>query len=105
DGLIKGLAHITGGGLVDNIPRILPENVDVLIEDGSWPVLPVYRLMERIGNVPTEDMRRTFNLGIGMVIITDAANQQLIEDHLAGLGEACYRIGQVVDGDGKVRFA
>ena len=105
DGLIKGLAHITGGGLVDNIPRILPENVDVLIEDGSWPVLPVYRLMQRIGNVPVEDMRRTFNLGIGMVIITAAENQQLIENHLAGLGEACYRIGSVVDGDGKVRFA
>jgi phosphoribosylformylglycinamidine cyclo-ligase len=105
DGLIKGLAHITGGGLVDNIPRILPENVDVLIEDGSWPVLPVYRLMQRIGNVPVEDMRRTFNLGIGMVIITAASNQRLIEEHLAGLGEACYQIGNVVDGDGKVRFA
>lgn len=105
DGLIKGLAHITGGGLVDNIPRILPGNVDVLIEDGSWPVLPVYRLMQRIGNVPVEDMRRTFNLGIGMVIITAPENQLLIENHLAGLGEACYRIGSVVDGDGKVRFA
>lgn len=105
DGLIKGLAHITGGGLVDNIPRILPENVDVMIEDGSWPVLPVYQLMQRIGNVPVEDMRRTFNLGIGMVIITAPDNQSLIENHLAGLGEPCYRIGNVVDGDGKVRFA
>lgn len=104
DGLLKGLAHITGGGLVDNVPRILPGNVDVAIAKGSWPVLPVYNLMQRIGNVPVEDMRRTFNLGIGMVIITAAENQRLIEEHLAGLGETCYRIGEVVDGDGKVRF-
>ena len=104
EGLIKGLAHITGGGLVDNVPRILPENVDVAIEVGSWPILPVYDLMQKIGNVPVEDMRRTFNLGIGMVVITDASNQSLIEEHLARLGEPCYRLGQVVDGHGKVIF-
>jgi len=104
DGLIKGLAHITGGGLVDNVPRILPGNLDVVIEDGSWPILPVYKLMQKIGNVPVADMRRTFNLGIGMVIITEEANQAMIEEHLAQLGESCYRLGQVVEGDGKVIF-
>ncbi len=104
DGVIKGLAHITGGGLVDNIPRILPTNVDVVIRDGSWPALPIYPLMQQIGNVPLDDMRRTFNLGIGMVIITARENQRLIEEHLAAIGESCYHIGEVVAGEGKVRF-
>jgi phosphoribosylformylglycinamidine cyclo-ligase len=104
DGIIKGLAHITGGGLVDNIPRILPTNVDVVIRDGSWPALPIYPLMQQIGNVPLDDMRRTFNLGIGMVIITARENQRLIEEHLTAIGESCYYIGEVVAGEGKVRF-
>src|SRR5678815_620804 len=56
EGLLKGLAHITGGGLVDNIPRILPSNVDVVLERGSWPVLPIFSLLEKIGNVPQDDM-------------------------------------------------
>ncbi|NBO63514.1 MAG: phosphoribosylformylglycinamidine cyclo-ligase [Acidobacteria bacterium] len=104
DGLVKGLAHITGGGLVDNIPRILPSGLDVAIRANSWPVLPLYHLLQKIGNVPVEDMRRTFNLGIGMVIIAAAEHVSVVEDHLSALGERCYRIGEVVDGDRRVRF-
>lgn len=104
EGMIKGLAHITGGGLVENIPRILPSNVDVAIRWGSWPVLPVYDLIQRIGNVPREDMIRTFNMGIGMVVITSPQYAQSVQDQLERAREPFYMIGEVVDGDGKVRF-
>ncbi|MBK7599792.1 MAG: phosphoribosylformylglycinamidine cyclo-ligase [Acidobacteria bacterium] len=104
EGMIKGLAHITGGGLVENIPRILPSNVDVAIRWGSWPILPVYDLIQRIGNVPREDMIRTFNMGIGMVVITSPQYAQSVQDQLERASEPFYMIGEVVDGDGKVRF-
>src|ERR687898_3146578 len=67
-GVIKGLAHITGGGLTDNIPRILPEGTAVRIEKGSWPVLAMFELFRRLGNVSDSEMYRTFNMGVGMVI-------------------------------------
>lgn len=104
EGMIKGLAHITGGGLVENIPRILPSNVDVAIRWGSWPILPVYDLIQRIGNVPREDMIRTFNMGVGMVVITSPQYAQSVQDQLERAHEPFYIIGEVVDGDGKVRF-
>ena len=104
EGMIKGLAHITGGGLVENIPRILPSNVDVAIRWGSWPILPVYDLIQRIGNVPREDMIRTFNMGVGMVVITSPQYAQSVQDQLERAHEPFYIIGDVVDGDGKVRF-
>src|SRR5256712_10080632 len=66
-GVIKGLAHITGGGLTDNIPRILPQGTAVQIDKGSWPILPIFTLMQQIGNVPESEMYRTFNMGVGMV--------------------------------------
>ncbi|HZN11599.1 MAG TPA: phosphoribosylformylglycinamidine cyclo-ligase [Blastocatellia bacterium] len=104
EGVIKGLAHITGGGLVENIPRILPANVDVALREGSWPVLPVFDLMERVGNVPREDMLRTFNLGIGMVVVTAPQDLSQVTAELERAGEPYYRIGEVVDGGGKVTF-
>lgn len=104
EGVIKGLAHITGGGLVENIPRILPKNVDVAIREGSWPVLPVFDLIQRLGNVPREDMLRTFNLGIGMVVIVSAEFLQFVKDQLSFAREPYYILGEVVDGSGKVVF-
>ncbi len=104
EGVIKGLAHITGGGLVENIPRILPRNVDVVLERGSWPVLPIFDLLEKIGNVPREDMVRTFNLGIGMVVIVSPENLKLVEDQITLAGENYYIIGQVIDGERRVQF-
>src|SRR5690242_11996598 len=80
-GVIKGLAHITGGGLTDNIPRILPEGTAVKIEKGSWPVLPVYELLQRIGNVSEFEMYRTFNMGVGMVIVCSRSDVDLIKSH------------------------
>jgi phosphoribosylformylglycinamidine cyclo-ligase len=102
EGLIKGMAHITGGGLVENIPRVLPSNVDVVIKEGSWPVPPVFTVMQRIGNVPREDMLRTFNLGIGMVVIVSASDAPRVRDHFAQINEPVYEIGNVTNGDGQV---
>ena len=104
ESVIKGLAHITGGGLVENIPRILPCNVDVAIKEDSWPVLPIFNLLQKIGNVPRDEMLRTFNLGIGMVVITSPAFLQFVEDQLTFSREPFYIIGEVVDGNCRVKF-
>ena len=98
-GMIKGLAHITGGGLTDNIPRILPDETAVKIEKGSWPVLPIFTMMQRIGNVSESEMYRTFNMGVGMVIVCSPANVDAIASHLVDLDENCYRIGTVTSGN------
>src|SRR5204862_3435548 len=81
-GVIKGLAHITGGGLTDNIPRILPEGTAVKIERGSWIGPPLFELLRRLGNVSDSEMYRTFNMGIGMVIVCSPDNAGMIENHL-----------------------
>jgi phosphoribosylformylglycinamidine cyclo-ligase len=100
-GSIKGLAHITGGGLTDNIPRILPEGTAVEIEKHSWPVLPIYKLMQSIGNVPESEMYRTFNMGVGMVIVTAAENSETVKRQLERSG-AVFEIGRVVRGNREV---
>jgi len=97
-GAIKGLAHITGGGLLENIPRILPEGSAVEIQTGAWPVLPVYNLLGRIGHLGEREMYRTFNMGIGMVIVTSGEDAAGVRAHLDERGEAHYQIGRVVEG-------
>jgi phosphoribosylformylglycinamidine cyclo-ligase len=104
EGVIKGMAHITGGGLVENIPRILPFNVDVMIQEGSWPSLPVFDLIRKIGDVPREEMLRAFNLGIGMVVITTPHSLQFLEDQLKYSRQEFYVIGEVVAGNRQVQF-
>jgi phosphoribosylformylglycinamidine cyclo-ligase len=97
-GVIKGLAHITGGGLTDNIPRILPEGTAVQIQQGSWPVLPIFELFRRLGNVSDFEMFRTFNMGVGMVIVCSQANAAIIKAHFEAFGDAYYEIGEVTAG-------
>ena len=104
-GMIKGLAHITGGGLTDNIPRILPEGCAVEIAEGSWPVLPVFKLMQEIGNVADAEMYRTFNMGVGMVLVTSAENRTAVESHLQKQGAAVYQIGRVTSGNREVSIS
>ena len=99
---VKGMAHITGGGFLENIPRVLPDDVDVIIEEGSWPVPPIFSLIESIGNIEKKEMYRTFNMGIGYVIITDQANAMKICDYMSEIKEEVYLIGMVVSGDKKV---
>jgi phosphoribosylformylglycinamidine cyclo-ligase len=101
-GKIKGLAHITGGGLLENIPRILPAGTDAKIKLGSWPVLPVFQLLQRIGSVEEPEMYRTFNMGIGMVIVCSPDDVLAIRSHIESTGESCFEIGQIVAGDRRV---
>ena len=103
-GMIKGLAHITGGGLTDNIPRVLPAGTGVNIDKGSWPVLPIYTLMQEIGNVPESEMYRTFNMGVGMVIVCAPSDVRPVQSHLKKQGE-CFEIGWVTEGSGDVMIA
>ena len=99
-GRIKGLAHITGGGFLENIPRILPENVSVEIKRGSWNELPVFGLMQKLGNVSEKEMFRTFNMGIGMIVICAEANKEFLKDNLS----ECFEIGRVVEGNKEVEI-
>lgn len=101
---IKGLAHITGGGLLDNIPRILPENCSAVIEKGTWNIPPVFPFLQEKGNVAEDEMYRVFNMGIGMVIVVSASHADHIAHDLKSSGETFYSIGKIVQGDKTVRF-
>jgi phosphoribosylformylglycinamidine cyclo-ligase len=103
--LVRGLAHITGGGLTDNIPRILPEGTAARIERGTWPILPVFTTMQRLGGVSDNEMYRAFNMGAGMVCVVAPDNLDAFQAHLDGAGEKHYRIGSIVKGDGTVVYA
>ena len=103
--VIKGLAHITGGGLLENIPRILPEETAVEIERGSWPVLPIFQLMQRLGNIDEPEMYRTFNMGIGMVLVVPAKKFKKAQTLLEKAGEKSYTIGRIVRGENKVLYS
>ena len=98
---VKGIAHITGGGLVENIPRILPDGCGVDIKKGSWPILPVFDVMQSLGNVDEDEMYRAFNMGIGMVFIVSPNNVNSAKNALKDLTEV-YEIGSVVSGESKV---
>ena len=97
-GVIKGLAHITGGGLLENIPRILPEGTSVEIKRDSWPVLPIFQLMQQIGNVEDAEMFRTFNMGIGMVVVCAQTAVAEIRSQVQERGLSCFEIGRVNEG-------
>jgi phosphoribosylformylglycinamidine cyclo-ligase len=103
-GVIKGLAHITGGGLTDNIPRILPEGTAVKIRKDSWRKPSLFELMRRLGNVSEPEMYRTFNVGVGMVIVCSASDAEAIASHLENEGETVYEIGNVVTGNREVQI-
>ncbi|HZI92907.1 MAG TPA: phosphoribosylformylglycinamidine cyclo-ligase [Patescibacteria group bacterium] len=101
---LKGLAHITGGGLTDNVPRILPEGCSAVFHRGAITVLPVFRFMQREGRVPDDDMWRTFNMGVGMVLAVAPADLPDVESHLDGLNERFHRIGEVEAGPRRVIY-
>jgi phosphoribosylformylglycinamidine cyclo-ligase len=99
---IKGLAHITGGGLLENVPRILPEGTAAEVRVGSWPALPVFNLLAKVGAVSEQEMHRTFNMGIGMVIVASALSASRVREHLDTRGEPHYDIGRIVEGSKSV---
>ncbi len=96
---IKGIVHITGGGFTENVPRVLPDNVDVIIDKNSYPVLPVFKLMQKLGNIEDEEMYRTFNMGIGMMMIVNSLDAEKAVAKLNSMGEKAYIIGKVVEGN------
>jgi len=104
DGTIHALAHITGGGLPDNLPRVLPQGLAARVERDSWPVPPVFSFMQRRGNVEPAEMDRTFNMGLGMVVVADPKEVDAIEAHLETRGEEHFRIGRIVPGAGEVTY-
>ncbi|MGI2295008.1 phosphoribosylformylglycinamidine cyclo-ligase [Paenibacillus sp. GXUN7292] len=101
---VKGMAHITGGGFIENIPRMLPDNVNVDIQYGSWPILPIFDLMQQKGSITNRDMFTTFNMGIGLVIVVPADQAETALSIAAELGEQAYRIGTVTEGSRIVTF-
>jgi phosphoribosylformylglycinamidine cyclo-ligase len=92
---VKGLAHITGGGLVGNVPRVLQENLAARIDRGAWPFPPVFQWLQNQGNVPDDEMFRVFNCGIGMVMVVSAGEADAAAAALRQSGEQVYRIGVI----------
>ena len=98
EGLLHGMAHLTGGGFYDNIPRVLPEGLDVRIKSGAWPVPAVFDVIGREGDVSFEEMHRVFNMGIGMVVFVGAADLARVADLWKGAGQRWFAIGNVKAG-------
>ncbi|MBI3051464.1 phosphoribosylformylglycinamidine cyclo-ligase [Candidatus Woesearchaeota archaeon] len=97
---IKGIAHITGGGITDNLPRILPNGIGAEIRKGAWEILPIFKWLQEKGNVPEEDMHRTFNMGIGLIIAVDKKEAIGTWGRLKQMGEKAWIIGQAKPGKG-----
>lgn len=95
-GAVHGMAHITGGGLTDNLPRIMPRGLQAAVERGSWPEPPVFALIQEAGGVAAEEMYRTFNMGIGFVLVVAAEAADELVTALEAAGEAVYKVGEVV---------
>ncbi len=100
--LVKGMVHITGGGFYENIPRVLPKGVTAEVDVTTWPRLPVFTKLQEWGNVAWPEMYRTFNMGIGMILIVDENDVAKVKENLGNRGEAVYEIGRIVSGDGPV---
>jgi phosphoribosylformylglycinamidine cyclo-ligase len=103
-GAIKGMAHVTGGGITDNVPRILPEGTAARFDRGAWTIPPLFQWLQRNGNVSEQDMFRTFNMGIGMVVVCTPALVDTILDDLRARREEPVVIGEIVSGNREVIY-
>ena len=103
-GLLKGIVHITGGGITDNTPRILPAGARAEVTLGSWPVLPIYDLIAKRGNVPPDDMLRTFNMGLGMLLIVSRRDLAKVTASLKKRREKFWNIGRIISGKPGVKY-
>ena len=103
-GLTTGMAHITGGGITENLPRILPRNTGAQVEIGSWPVLPIFEHLRELGQVPQEEMMRTFNMGVGLIAAIPAAKFVRAKNLLDRAEEKFWVIGRVVKGERRVQY-
>ena len=102
---VSALAHITGGGITENLPRVLPRGTAAVIELGSWPVLPIFEHLQQLGNVPQDEMLRTFNMGLGMLLVVPTAKFKKAQTVLERVGEKAYTIGRIVKGERKVAYS
>jgi phosphoribosylformylglycinamidine cyclo-ligase len=104
-GLVKGMAHITGGGITENLPRILPEGCDAAVDRGTWEVPELFKLLQRTGEIPEDEMFRAFNMGIGLIVVCANADAVRVRESLERAGESgAGLIGRVVAGDRRVRY-
>ncbi len=102
--VVKGMAHITGGGITENLPRILPRGTAAEIRRGSWPILPIFEYMRQRGGIADAEMYRTFNMGIGMILVVAPKDLPLVSRHFAARHEPCHEIGVITSGDGTVHY-
>jgi phosphoribosylformylglycinamidine cyclo-ligase len=102
---VSALAHITGGGITENLPRVLPRGTAAVVELGSWPALPIFEHLQQLGNVPQDEMLRTFNMGVGMLVVVPTAKFKKAQTVLERVGEKAYTIGRIVKGERKVTYS
>jgi phosphoribosylformylglycinamidine cyclo-ligase len=102
---VAALAHITGGGITENLPRVLPRGTAAVIEMGTWPVLPIFEHLQQLGNVAQDEMLRTFNMGLGMLLVVPSAKFKKAQSVLERVGEKAYTIGRIVKGERKVTYS
>lgn len=99
---VKGMVHITGGGFYENIPRVLPQNTRAVIQKGTWPILPLFTMIQQQANIAEREMFTTFNMGIGFVLIVAAQDAEAAQAHLQMQGETVYQLGTVESGEAEV---
>jgi len=105
-GVLKGMAHITGGGITENLPRVLPKGTEAVVRLGSWEVPAIFRWLQSAGRVPIDDMLRTFNMGVGLILVVAAADADSVLGALAESGEPAARvIGRIAPGEPRVHYA
>jgi phosphoribosylformylglycinamidine cyclo-ligase len=102
---VTAMAHVTGGGITENLPRVLPRGTAAAIELGSWPVLPIFEHLQVLGNVPQDEMLRTFNMGLGMLLVVPSAKFKKVQTVLERIGEKAYTVGRIVKGERKVIYS
>jgi phosphoribosylformylglycinamidine cyclo-ligase len=101
---VTAMAHITGGGITDNLPRMLPRGMAAIIEMGSWTVPPIFEHLQKLGNVPPEEMLRTFNMGLGMLLVVPSAKFKKAQTVIERAGEKAFTVGRIVKGERKVMY-
>ena len=101
---ISAMAHITGGGITENLPRVLPRGTAAVIELGSWPKMPIFEHLQQLGNVPQDEMLRTFNMGIGMLLVINPKKFKKAQTLLERAGEKYFTVGRIVKGERKVTY-
>jgi phosphoribosylformylglycinamidine cyclo-ligase len=102
---ISAMAHITGGGITENLPRMLPKGMGAIVERGTWPVQTIFEHLQSIGNIDSDEMLRTFNMGIGMILVVPSKKFKKVQTVLDRAGEKGFTIGRIIKGDRKVQYS